>query len=202
MPYQSPIDFSVALDADAPPLIFDYDGAPSALDREASPMQFQFAEDHRLIIGDREWRLVQLHWHVPAEHTVDGAGAAMELHLVHRDADEELAVFGIRYQLGEANAALQSLIDAAQSGLDGQSVVARTLLPAEQRYWHYTGSLTAEPFHEPVLWYVSAAAPTLSPDQCESLRRLADGPNAREIQPRNGRPVLACTGITIRPNRP
>ncbi|CAI5949146.1 unnamed protein product [Closterium sp. NIES-65] len=46
-------------------------------------------------IGGRKLELLQYHFHAPSEHSFNGIRTAMEVHLVHRDAEGKLAVVGV-----------------------------------------------------------------------------------------------------------
>jgi carbonic anhydrase len=50
------------------------------------------------LLGDRRLELLQFHFHSPSEHAFDGARAAMEAHLVHRDATTGDAMGGAALQ--------------------------------------------------------------------------------------------------------
>ncbi|GAB2727804.1 carbonic anhydrase family protein [Nocardia thraciensis] len=49
----------------------------------------------RILVGGQRFRLVQFHFHAPSEHTVDGRGTAMEVHLVHRNTVGAVAVLAV-----------------------------------------------------------------------------------------------------------
>ena len=55
------------------------------------------------------YQLVQYHFHAPSEHTVNGTQFPMEMHLVHRDADGQLAVIGVLIVEGAHNAAFDPI---------------------------------------------------------------------------------------------
>ena len=42
---------------------------------------------------------LQIHWHAPSEHTVDGKYYDAEAHIVHINEDNELAVLGIFFEV-------------------------------------------------------------------------------------------------------
>ena len=191
---QSPIDICDYTDSPGPRLRFDYGGEAIAIEHHDLAPLVRCDAANRLWIGERDLELIQFHWHTPAEHTLDGEGAAMELHLVHRDSADQLAVVAVRYQLGAADAAIQRLIEATpergtsvDSGL-GLSVA--DYAPASSGHYHYVGSLTAPPYTEPVEWYVIDTQPTISAEQADALQGLTDGPNARCLQDRNGRRIV------------
>ena len=45
-------------------------------------------------IHGKEYKLVQFHFHTPSEHTIDGKQYDMEMHLVHVNEQNEIAVLG------------------------------------------------------------------------------------------------------------
>ena len=62
------------------------------------------------------------------------------------------------------------------------------LLPKDQRYYQFIGSLTTPPCSEGVLWLVFKAPSTASQAQIRLFSQLFPH-NARPVQPVNGRPV-------------
>ena len=62
------------------------------------------------------------------------------------------------------------------------------LLPADQRYYQFLGSLTTPPCTEGVLWMVLKTPTTISRDQLKLFAQLFPN-NARPVQALNGRPV-------------
>jgi carbonic anhydrase len=126
--------------------------------------------------------IVQLHSHAPAEHTIDGKRAALELHLVHSDPAGRLAVVGIFVEEGTRHEGLQRILDAEQDiGLDPGD-----LLPQDRRYYAYPGSLTTPPYPEGVSWRVLRQPIEASSEQVVGLRKIHDG-NVRPLQPLDGR---------------
>jgi carbonic anhydrase len=51
-------------------------------------------------INGTVYYLQQVHWHSPAEHSVDGRTYDLELHMVHMSAENKTAVIGIFYEIG------------------------------------------------------------------------------------------------------
>jgi carbonic anhydrase len=62
------------------------------------------------------------------------------------------------------------------------------LLPKDQRYFQFIGSLTTPPCTEGVLWMVLKQPTQLSREQIRMFQQLFPN-NARPVQPVNGRPV-------------
>ena len=72
-----------------------------------------------------------------------------------------------------------------------RACASRDLLPDERESFRYSGSLTAPPFTEPVLWVVFAEAISISRRQIRAFQELFPDGNSREAQPLNGREVLS-----------
>jgi hypothetical protein len=64
-----------------------------------------------LTVGGVRYDLKQFHFHTPSEHTVHGAHAAMEMHVVFKDAASDKAVvIGVLFEVGNENAFLSALM--------------------------------------------------------------------------------------------
>ncbi|KAL1569395.1 carbonic anhydrase [Salvia divinorum] len=50
-----------------------------------------------------KYDLVQCHWHTPSEHTLGGRRYNMELHMVHRSSQGQIAVIAILFHLGRSD---------------------------------------------------------------------------------------------------
>jgi carbonic anhydrase len=84
---QSPIDLSherVSLVRSLGYLHHSYRPAEASIVNRGHDIMVRFEGDAgSLVINGTAYHLKQLHWHSPAEHTVDGRRHDMELHLVH-----------------------------------------------------------------------------------------------------------------------
>ena len=193
---QSPIDVGGWVVSDEPAPIPGYDSDAARVERTPGFVMIHFDPGSELTLGEERYRLLQLHWHTPAEHTIDGDEFAAEVHFVHVNAQDELLVVGTVYRLGEADEGLQQIIDSlppADAADEVPSLCAADHSPESDGFYHYTGSLTAAPFSEPVQWYVARTIKTASQRQVEQLQALCGGPNARPLQDRNERTIL-CVG--------
>ena len=161
-------------------------------------------QEDRIVSAFRKWP----HWlpvprlpipaltlHSPSEHRVDGTNFAAELHLVHADADGNLAVVGLLFKLGAHSPVVQAILDAAPNPGDtvGTSSIlnAKDYLPAELGYYRYDGSKTTPPCDEPVEWYVMRHQKTVSQEQVDDLLALSGGPTNRPVQPIGDRVITA-----------
>lgn len=194
---QSPIDISDWHESQEAAPEFAYRTNASRVERIQGLPMIHFEPGSELLLGDGRYRLLQLHWHTPAEHTIQAEEFDAELHFVHVNEDDGLLVVGVVYQLGEPDAGLQQIIDetpaTGDERGDGLSLSASDHAPESDGFYHYIGSLTAAPFSEPVQWYVARTTRTLSQRQVEQLQSLTGGPNARSLQDRNERSII-CVG--------
>lgn len=201
---QSPIDIdtdAVDYSGDAPRLSFAYRDEAVRTINTGLFVKVKYEEDkssiakNSIAIDEREYRLVEIHPHTPGEHTVDSRGFPMEMHLVHRGAQSQLAVVGILFRLGEANPAVQQFIDSVPilPGKDyfpSERFSAVDMLPSENSYYGYRGSLTTPPCTEGVRWLVMSEIQEVSQEQAEQISELTGGiENNRPVQPLGDRTV-------------
>ena len=67
---QSPIDICGWIASDGPPPKFEYANSAVRVERLQGLPMIQFARGSGLRLGDDRFRLLQIHWHTPAEHTI------------------------------------------------------------------------------------------------------------------------------------
>ena len=85
-------------------------------------IQINYPDAETLTLGGVAYQLTQYHFHSPSEHTVDGKRFPMEMHLVHRSADDRLAVVGVFIAEGAHNKAF----DPVWANLPARRVSRRT----------------------------------------------------------------------------
>lgn len=193
---QSPVDIvtSATVSEELPELVCAYGTAPLAIVNNGHAIQVDVPPGDILMQGPNEYALKQFHFHGPSEHTVDGAHAPMEMHLVHADANGRLAVVGVLIREGAQNAALAPAWShlPASAGQEvepaGVQIDVAALLPETLGYWHYDGSLTTPPCTEGVRWFVLREPITLSRAQIDAFRAIVH-PNNRPVEPLDGRIV-------------
>ncbi|MBH0779277.1 carbonic anhydrase family protein [Nocardia sp. NEAU-351] len=196
---QSPIDLADHAPVDSRDHI-DIDYGPVAsveLVNTGHTVQANLPEGspHRIVVGGRAFTLTQFHFHAPSEHTIDGVGTAMELHLVHRDAAGGLAVLAVLLTEGPNSPFASVLTDLPRAGEKRTlgPVDPRTFLPGDRTQFRYAGSLTTPPCTEGVAWTVLHNPVTVAAAEIERYRALFPHTN-RPAQPRNGRSVVLAGG--------
>jgi carbonic anhydrase len=211
---QSPVDIRQTEPARLPSLAFDYRPAPLVADHDGHTVRIRVDNGSALLLGDERLPLSQVHFHTPGGDRLQGEDFPMALHLLHRSRAGQLVPVVVWFRLGAAHEGLQALLPrlptkAGQSVGVGRRPTATAAHPRPQAdsaapwpvkldaftptahgYYQYEGSETAPPCREGVRWIVMKQPLTLSAAQLESLQRLFP-PNAREVQPLNGRTVQA-----------
>lgn len=146
----------------------------------------------KLTLNGKEYQLLQFHYHIPSEHTVMNASYPLEIHFVHKNAENQLAVIGVLVNKGKKNADLQKILmnlptsTATQSSLNQFNVAS--IMPKESNIYAYDGSLTTPPCSEQVQWLLNATPITADEMQIAQLAKLYTG-NNRPVQSQGSRPV-------------
>ncbi len=194
---QSPIDITDYAPDDGPSVAFHYAGSAIAARNNGHTVYLDYGPGNAIDVGGQRYELLGIHYHSPAEHQLDGESFAAELHLVHQDADGNLAVVGLLYRPGAASPLVQHLIDAAPDGIAEVDLTAgppaSDYIPVSMDYYGYGGSLTTPPCTEGVRWIVMQSIGTVSPEQVERLQALTHGPNNRPVQPIGERDIFAVS---------
>jgi carbonic anhydrase len=192
---ESPIDIVGAQPADLAPIRFDYKLAPLKVIDNGHTIQFNYEPGSNITINGTALPLVQFHFHHVSENEINGQKYDMELHFVHMDsAANRTAVVAVFIKSGAENAPLRDLWShiPREKGkeVDYKKVVinAADLLPGDQNYYTFDGSLTIPPCKEGVTWFVLKTPVEASPAQIAAFARYYPD-NARPIQPTNGREI-------------
>jgi carbonic anhydrase len=158
-------------------------------------IQINYPDAETLTLGGVAYQLTQYHFHSPSEHTVDGKRFPMEMHLVHKSADDRLAVVGVFIAEGAHNKAFDPVWAnlPRQKGVETHyprvTVDVDALLPTVRTSYRYDGSLTTPPCSEGVSWIVMTTPIEFSGEQLAAFTRLIKD-NNRPVQNLNGRTIL------------
>lgn len=153
-------------------------------------VQWNFPTGASIVLNGTTYKLLQMHFHSPSEHKVDGKLYAVEIHFVHQAADGGLAVLGVFVDQGKASSAWAHVLKTRPStaGRPLSGIQLDALLPTGFRTYRYTGSLTTPPCSETVAWNVFTKPITMSAAQIKAFRKLYFH-NNRPPQPLHGRTV-------------
>lgn len=192
---QSPIDLAGARPGLEEPLVFRYRSNSLILVNDGRALRMDFEPGSYIRVGARRYELLQADFHAPSEHRINGMPADMAAQFLHRDIEGNLALVEVPIVAGRRmNNVLErvweNLPERPGSSFQGRQVGINPtfLLPNERAYYSYRGSLSHPPCTEGVQWFVFQ-----KPLEVEAglIHRLLDlfGPNARPLQPLNGRSV-------------
>jgi carbonic anhydrase len=187
---QSPIDLTGAAAEDLANIAFYYQPTKLHLENNGHTIQVNYATGSYIVVDEIRYDLKQFHFHSPSENAIDGKSFPLEMHLVHRNAANQLAVVAVFLDEGADNTVLQAVWDHLSTQIGSQAVDvlvnATELLPVTQTAYRFSGSLTTPPCTEGVSWLVMTSPITVSSEQIEAFQNLYEG-NNRPLQPLNGR---------------
>ncbi|XP_038971527.1 alpha carbonic anhydrase 7-like isoform X1 [Phoenix dactylifera] len=196
---QSPIDVNsdnIQVNQSIGSLITSYDISHAIMQKNSHVIMVNWTEGAgSLLIDGKAYVLGQCQWHLPSEHKLLGERYPLELHMVHRSSDGDIAVISIMYQFGPPDPFLFKLMKFVAI-LVTNDVVPAGLVPPPvieigAPYYRYMGSLTTPPCTEGVIWSLIQEARFVSKGQVRKLRSaLHRENNARPIQPINGRAIF------------
>ncbi len=194
---QSPIHIQSTDAAPGPaePIEFHYSGSGGSVVNNGHTIQVDPMGHNWIKVRGSVYKLVQFHFHHPAEEKINYKGFAMVAHLVHKNEAGQLAVVAVLMDVGANNDFLQKvwirmpLEPQDRVPLPDDLLNLNELLPGDQRYYQFMGSLTTPPCSEGVLWMVMKQPVTLGADQLKLFTKLF---------PMNARPVQAVNGRLVR----
>lgn len=193
---QSPIHIEdgATLLGPAEPIAFNYSGSNGTVVNNGHTIQVDVQGDNAIVVRGVRYQLLQFHFHTPSEEQINGNRAPMVAHLVHKSDEGQLAVVAVLLEAGAPNPLIDKVwtympLDAGDKVRMPRGLLnLNELLPADQRYYQFIGSLTTPPCSEGVLWMVLKQPVQIGKDQLRMFRQLYPN-NARPVQPVNGRPV-------------
>ncbi len=164
-----------------------YSKAPLRLTNNSHTIMMSYPKGSYVEWEGEVFDLVQLHFHHPSEHLVQGKRYEMEIHMVHKTEDHQYAVIAILANHGKGNETIQNLWNHIPAQIDqvlvepDQWIDANGLFPDSNTYYYYNGSLTTPPCTENVTWFVLEEPIEVSKDQIEYFRKFIEH-NARPAQ--------------------
>lgn len=204
---QTPIDITDAEERRLRSISVKYRKTPLNVTNNFRNIQVRNANlRNRIVVDGEAFHLIELHFHTPSEHTVNGERFSMEGHFVHMNAHDQFAVLSILYKLGKRNRVLAKIFAhaprdngtfiAGENIVEGRFVNPRGLLPHRSQYFFYSpGSLTNPPCSEELLWFILKKPATVSQEQVDTyMKILTDvqefSTNARPRQDKQNRMIL------------
>lgn len=196
-----PIETAAALFQPCTPLRFRYRSSSLHLVNDGTALRLSYDRGSYLVIDGLSYELVELRFHVPGEHALDGRIADGEIELIHGNNRGDIAILSVPLEAGSrVNQTLRRILDNAPLAA-GKSAYGRNigvnavfLLPARRSYFRYEGSMTRPPCKEGVHRYVMEAPLEVAASDLARLAQIT-GANARPLQPLGSRRVERLCGI-------
>jgi carbonic anhydrase len=193
---QSPINIEDGntLTGPAEPVQFAYTPSNGTVVNNGHTIQVDVQGDNAITVRGSNYKLLQFHFHSPSEEQVNFKRFAMVAHLVHKNDEGQLAVVAVLLEQGTSNPLIDKVwtympLDANDRVRMPREILnMNELLPSDQRYYQFMGSLTTPPCSEGVLWMVLKQPVQLSRAQFKLFNQLYPN-NARPVQALNARPV-------------
>ncbi|MFT8425191.1 MAG: carbonic anhydrase family protein [Liquorilactobacillus sp.] len=196
--WQSPINIETVhtIEISAKEKILTFDNKYQFINIVNKGNNLQYDGKGKAIIEGRTFDFKQLHFHFPAEHTIDEKSHPMELHFVHQNIIGQIAVVALFVELGEFSEELNSFfqdfpaIESEKEPFSATLGLDSLISSLKSGVYHYLGSLTTPPLVKNVEWWVIEKPITVSAQQLDKLKQRFNHGNAREIQPTNERSVI------------
>lgn len=191
---QSPIDLSVAIEGHPGDLALSYHLSSATFVDTFRTLAVRPGIGGLMSYAGRRYDLVELHFHAPAEHAIDGWLADLEAHWVHQSTDGATGVVGVLFTEDPGDHAIDQLVSTIPETPGGSFTTSRMIdlqrsIPVRSRRWRYEGSRTIPPCDEGIAWIVMEQIQGVDPS---ALRAFSDryAPNNRSVQPLNDRTVV------------
>ena len=189
---QSPVDLAGAESGGEGGLEVEWQATDAQVSDNGHTVQVDLADGGTITLDGRRFSLLQFHFHLPSEHTVDGESFPMEVHFVHGAEEGDLAVIGVFMDAGDTHPAIQNIWDAipgaGQAPATSAGLDPRALLPEGRAHFRYAGSLTTPPCSEVVSWVAMTESISVSQAQVDAFAALHPM-NARPLQPLHERSI-------------
>lgn len=193
---QSPIHIEDGntLQGPAEPVQFAYAPSNGTVVNNGHTIQVDVQGENTITVRGSTYRLLQFHFHTPSEEQINSRRFPMVAHLVHKNSEGQLAVVAVLLDEGAANPLIDKVwthmpLDTNDRVRMPQDLLnVSELLPTDQRYYQFMGSLTTPPCSEGVLWMVLKQPVSISKGQYKLFTQLYPN-NARPVQAVNARPI-------------
>ncbi len=157
-------------------------------------IQFDFDKGDSIAYNQVKFNLIQIHFHEPSEHTINGVRYPIEIHLVHQSQQMNytvLSIFGMEGEKSQTMEEMESFLPL-QKGQEKEiekAFALSRLLPSDRSYYFYGGSLTTPPCTENVEWVIFKEPIAVSLEEVLKLKDNMPLENYRDEQPLNDRLV-------------
>lgn len=192
---QSPVNIEKTVVASLKPLKSVQIYAAKDIVNNGNTVLVNFKPGNTLQVDNKPYLLQKLSFHAPSEHKIQNKAYPLEAQFLYADAKGSQSIIAVMFTKGTANAALANLWVKMPNEVGApialiKPVLPRELMPKNQSYFRFSGSLTTPPCSEGVRWIIMKTPMTASTPQIVQLERALRYPNNRPLQELNGRLIV------------
>jgi len=146
-------------------------------------------------VDGESYELKQFHFHTPSENHVDGKSYPLEAHFVHASKDGKLAVIAVMFEEGTEHPTLKKIWSKFPMKVNKELDIKfnaddlNSMMPEDESYYRFKGSLTTPPCTEDVKWFVLKTPLSVSKAEIDAIYKELGHANNRPIQATNKREI-------------
>jgi len=191
---QSPIDIEESLDANLKPLKLLQKFPAKEILQTNHSIQLNFRDGNIVAIDNITFKLKQANFHTPSEHSIQGKSFPLEAQFLHSDIKGNMAIVAVLFREGRPNPGLEKVLkqlpnESNKAVTLKSRLLASEMMPSNQDYYRFSGSLTSPPCTEGIRWILIKTPMTASKEQIDALAALTQH-NNRPLQALNGRLIV------------
>ncbi len=187
---QSPVNISYTKTSKLPLLNFKYSKADGIMKVTKQSFVMEVNSGGTIIDGEEPYTLKSVEIHSPSGHRIRENVYPAEIHLIHKNPQNELLIIAIFANIGNANPAVDIMLKEANSRSTNKfSADTSSLVSTTSAYYAYNGSLPYPPCTENVKWRILKKTISISQEQLAKIGRYI-GRNTRLPQPVYIREIL------------
>jgi len=153
---------------------------------DASSRIFVIQDPVYITIGEERYRWIEYHFHIPAEHIIEGHHSLSEIHYVFKKcADDDVSA---AYDICSCAQETKDILVIGRTIKDHNIVqdLAKVQIKTPSKYFEYDGTLTTG-LYSPVRWIIGQ-----NPIQFHVNDIVPVAKSSRPIQPFDNRIILYC----------
>jgi carbonic anhydrase len=176
---RSPSNVTKFVDAQPKPIAFRYFSSGAEILNNGRITQANISVGNTVEIDGVKFELKQFHVYAPSEKRINGKLFPLEVHLVHADRNDNLAIVVVRVAEGEANKLLAQVWENMPQKQGDKTFVRSRILPMDilpnnRDYYGLSGSSTTPPYAEGGRWLIMKESITASKAQIDAFTHVMD----------------------------
>lgn len=139
-----------------------------------------------MIYHEKSYKVLNIHFHTPSEHLVDGKQYPLECHIVHQAASGEYAVLATMFEYAAGlvgnsgpNEVVTKILDGVCNNETSIEVPLAAILGPVEGILSYTGSLTTPPCSEGVMFFMQEKVQIVSNAQVNNFAHTTGSPTGK-----------------------